>query len=98
MKGLVTLDGSKLSEAALEPALKIADALNAEVHLLRVSERAPRGTIGSERDPGLIRGAEIGVVQPTLLADALAPHSPTGESEREEVARRVAEQAEQELR
>jgi nucleotide-binding universal stress UspA family protein len=38
---LVTLDGSKVSEAVLEPAVRLARATGAEVHLL-IAGRSPR--------------------------------------------------------
>ena len=38
MKILVSLDGSTFSEAILEPAIQVAEAADAEVHLLTVIE------------------------------------------------------------
>lgn len=39
---LVPLDGSKFSEAALEPALSIAESMGADVVLFRVAQPIPR--------------------------------------------------------
>lgn len=42
MKVLVTLDGSPLSEAALEPPARFAEASGAEIGLLTVGEPPPQ--------------------------------------------------------
>lgn len=56
MKILIPLDGSSLSEAALDTARSIATVTDAEVHLLRVEEPPPPPPASERREhPGVLK-------------------------------------------